>query len=120
MKLVTLGAAAALQIFIFSPQATCQDKAQPERLHLTISVPPQHFYMSASSIERDLSTPATASILELKGNVEIRVVTCVSADQGNTHTCQSALVLNADEAEYHEKTGEIVPRGNVHVSPAAP
>lgn len=119
MKLVTLSAL-AFQIFIFSPQATCQEnKTQPERLYMTISAPPHRFYMSASSIERDLSSTASAAVLQLKGNVEIRVVTCLPGE-GTAHSCPSAMLVSADEAEYHEKTGEIVPRGNVHVSPAAP
>jgi len=30
--------------------------------------------------------------------------------------CEEEMVLHADEAEYREDTGEITPKGNVHVT----
>ena len=43
-----------------------------------------------------------AGLIRLSGNVEIKT---------------KGIVLMADEADYHMKTGEIEPRGNVHVMP---
>jgi lipopolysaccharide assembly outer membrane protein LptD (OstA) len=47
----------------------------------------------------DLGNPAC--LLHLNGNVEIRT---------------STAVVQADEADYHCDTGEVEPRGNVHMN----
>ena len=122
MKLLTLGVAVACQIFAFAALAMCQEKeAQPERLHLTRPFPeisPGRIELTASSIERDLSSKKSESIYQLKGNVEVRMVTCGRGRHGNSMVCdQGSMMLHADAVDYNEKTGEISARGNVRLTP---
>jgi lipopolysaccharide assembly outer membrane protein LptD (OstA) len=123
MKLLTLGVAIACQIFAFASLAVCQEKeAQPERLHITRLFPeasPGRVELTASSIERDLSSKESESILQLKGNVEVRMITCGrSKSHDNGVVCdEGSMMLHADTVDYNEKTGEISPHGNVHLTP---
>lgn len=55
--------------------------------------------LTARSIERGASHP---SVVQLKGDVQIKM---------------KGLILRADEAAFHEGTGEIHARGNVRVIP---
>ena len=116
MKLIALSLVIACQVSVFAPQAICQDsKAQQERLHLTLGAPGGKVALTASSMERDLSNRASASILQLKGNVEIKMIMCLPS--GQRTVCEEAVTLHADEADYNQNTGEIVTRGNVHMTP---
>jgi lipopolysaccharide assembly outer membrane protein LptD (OstA) len=123
MKLLTLGVAIACQIFAFASLAVCQEKeAQPERLHITRPFPeasPGRVELTASSIERDLSSKESESILQLKGNVEVRMITCGrSKSDNNGVVCdEGSMMLHADTVDYNEKTGEISAHGNVHLTP---
>ena len=80
MKPLTLTAVIVCQIFAFASFAMCQEKeAKPERLHVSRPFPetsPGRVELTASSIERDLSSKASESILKLKGNVDVRMITC--------------------------------------------
>jgi lipopolysaccharide assembly outer membrane protein LptD (OstA) len=123
MKLLTLGAAIACQILTFASLAVCQEKeAQPERLHITRPFPetsPGRVELTASSIERDLSSKESESILLLKGNVEVRMITCdrSKSDDHGVVCDEGSMMLHADTVDYNEKTGEISARGNVHLTP---
>jgi lipopolysaccharide assembly outer membrane protein LptD (OstA) len=120
MKFLALSALAACQVFTFAPQARCQDnKAQPEQLHLTIAVPQENgdrVKLTASSMQRDLSSKENASIIQLKGNVEIITMSCIPSTRSTPLVCRGEMALHADEADYNEKTGEINARGNVHIT----
>jgi lipopolysaccharide assembly outer membrane protein LptD (OstA) len=122
MKLLMLGVAVACQMSVFSALAMCQEKeAQPERLHLTRPFPetsPGRIELIASSIERDLSSKESESIFKLKGDVEVRMITCGRGSHGNSMVCdQGSMILHADAVDYNEKTGEISAHGNVHLAP---
>jgi len=121
MKLLTLGVAVACQISAFAALAMCQEKeAQPERLHITRPFPdaPGRVELTASSIERELSNKESESIFQLKGKVEVRMVTCGRGSRGNCMVCdQGSMMLHADAVDYNEKTGEISARGNVRLTP---
>ncbi len=123
MKLRTLSVVIACQISVFASLAVCQDKeARTERLHVTRPFPettPGRVELTASSIERDLSSKASESILQLKGNVEVRMITCGrNKSRDNGVICdEGSMVLHADAVDYNETTGEISARGNVHLTP---
>jgi lipopolysaccharide assembly outer membrane protein LptD (OstA) len=122
MKLLTLGVAVVCQISSFAPLAMCQEKKpQPERLHLTRPFPetsPGRVELVASSIERNLSSKESESVFQLKGNVEVRMITCGRGSHGNSMVCdQGSMMLHADAVDYNEKTGEISARGNVRLTP---
>jgi hypothetical protein len=72
--------------------------------------------LSASSIQRDISQATYTPVIQLKGDVEIIKPLCLPAARGGALVCEEAMVLQADEADYREDTGEITPRGNVHVT----
>jgi lipopolysaccharide assembly outer membrane protein LptD (OstA) len=67
----------------------------------------------ALHIER---TPEYPSIVHLKGSVEIKMPVCVAAGRVNAHLCDGYVVLHADEADFHEDSGQIDARGNVTVT----
>jgi lipopolysaccharide assembly outer membrane protein LptD (OstA) len=123
MKLLTLGVAIACQSSAFAALAICQEKdAQPERLHLTRPFPetsPGRVELTASSIERNLSSKESESVLRLKGNVEVRMITCGrSKSHDNSVVCdEGSMMLRAEAVDYNEKTGEISARGNVRITP---
>ncbi len=102
MKFLFLGAAMACQFTAFLPQATCQDNKAAERKLHVMATGPGGGTLAAFSIQRGASYP---SVIHLKGDVEIR---------------RTGMVLRADQADYHEDTGEIEARGNVRVKPYPP
>jgi lipopolysaccharide assembly outer membrane protein LptD (OstA) len=111
--------------FAVAPHAICQDnRSQPERLHLTRPFPqssPGRVELTASNIQRDLSSKERESIIHLRGNVEVRMVTCGPAGRDDAMACdKGSMVLHADEVDYNEKTGEINARGDVRVTPYQP
>jgi hypothetical protein len=123
MKLLTLGVVIACQISAFAALAVCQDKeAQSERLHLTRPFPetsPGRVELTASSVERNLSSKESGSVLQLKGNVEVRMITCGrSKSHDNGVVCdEGSMILHAEAVDYNEQTGEISARGNVRITP---
>src|SRR5262245_58282954 len=64
--------------------------------------------LQADSIQRRPSYP---SVIQLKGNVEIKTKTVVQ----DSPLRLMIMVVRADEADYHEDTSEIEARGAVHV-----
>ena len=115
MKLLPLGVAIAFQFCAF---------AQPERLHVERSFPGKAtggIRTIASSIQRDLSSKESGSILQLRGDVEVTIITCALTGRSGHDDFMSCgegpVVLRADEVDYNEKTGGIDARGNVHVAP---
>ena len=125
MKLLTLSVAIACQVCAFAPQAICQEsKTPPERLHIERPFPERgtgSIKVTASTIQRDLSSKERESIIQLRGNVEVRMITCgPTGHSGHDDfmTCgKGSMLLHADEVDYNEKTGEIDARGNVHIAP---
>ncbi len=123
MRLLTMSAVIACQLSLFALRSTCQDTfAAPGQLHMTLSAPGSHgdkMVLTAASIERDVSITASNPVIQLKGNVQIRMITCVPSGKGDAKVCD-AMALHADEVAYNEKTGEIDARGNVHIAPHQP
>jgi lipopolysaccharide assembly outer membrane protein LptD (OstA) len=123
MKLLMPSVAIAItfQVCTFVPQAIGQDdKAQAQRLHLMRPIPQSgggRIELTASEIQRDLSNKANESIIQLKGNVEIKMITCVPTGRHDGKVCEGAMVMHADAVDYNEKTGEIDASGNVHITP---
>jgi hypothetical protein len=70
--------------------------------------------LSALNIERGTSYP---SVIQLKGNVEIKTPVCLPAGRKNALVCDGEVILQADSAEFHEDTGQIEAHGTVTVIP---
>jgi lipopolysaccharide assembly outer membrane protein LptD (OstA) len=102
MKFVIAGMAMACHLCAFLPQAVCQ--APDGRLHHAAG----NATIVANSIER---APSFPSIIRLKGNVEIRTKAVVQ----HSPVSLMIMIVTADEADYHEDSGEIEARGKVHV-----
>jgi hypothetical protein len=130
MKFLILSVAMVFQFFTFASKSVCQEpKAQPDRPYLKHTEAPRlHFtihradgggwaQLVASSAQRHLSDTQTESILQLAGNVEVRMVTCGPTGQHGPVVCDAgSMVLHADAVDYNETTGEIVEaHGNVHI-----
>ncbi len=90
MKLLGLGIAVACQICAFGPLAICQE--------------------NTTQTQRDLSSKKSASILQLRGNVEARTITCAPSGAGDRVICEGSMVLHADSVDFNETTGEIAAR----------
>ena len=113
MRLIAI----ACQVLMFAALAMCQaSKSQPEQLHLTIGSPGEPVTLTASNIDRDLSSRASESILRLKGNVEIRTA-CHYTGPEDMRGCDGSVVIHADSAEYNEQTGEVHAHGDVRIEP---
>jgi hypothetical protein len=120
MKLLVPSAVIAFQICAFVPQAISQqNQAQPERLHIARTFPDDigGVELTASSAQRDLSSKQGESILQLRGNVEVRMFTCGPTDRGNVVCDKGSMVLHANAVDYNEKTGDIHVRGDVRIAP---
>jgi lipopolysaccharide assembly outer membrane protein LptD (OstA) len=109
MKLFLVGVAMTCQLATITPRALCQEsKSASERLHVMATGPGNRVMLEADNIERGVSYP---SVIQLKGNVQIKTKVVL---QDNPLSLM-IMVVRADEADYHEDTGEIEARGNVHV-----
>jgi hypothetical protein len=53
----------------------------------------------------------------LRGDVEVRMITCGPDPKGVVLCDRGSMVMHADSVDFNEKTGEIQASGNVHVSP---
>jgi hypothetical protein len=69
--------------------------------------------VAALAIEREGEYPA---IIHLKGSVEIKTPVCVKAGQGSALNCDGYVVLHADQADFHEGSGQVEARGSVSVT----
>ena len=69
--------------------------------------------VSALEIVRDLPYNG---IDHLKGDVEIKTPVCVSIGPNHEWTCNGFVVLRAEQAVYHEDTGQIEASGDVRVT----
>ena len=105
---------------LVAPWAICQDN-NSTLLHQSVD----GVLLTAQSIQRDISRVSYNPVVELRGTVEIIKPICVRLTPSATDrqsglrgdlVCQRYMVLQADEAEYHEDTGEITPRGNVRIT----
>ncbi len=101
--LIVAGVVAHLSVAL--PQAVCQDTAAAEKLSLAVG----RSTLQADSIERGLRYP---SVIELRGNVQITSRTVVR----DSPLSLMIMVVRADEADYHEDSGEIEARGSVQVT----
>jgi lipopolysaccharide assembly outer membrane protein LptD (OstA) len=114
MKLLTL-VLVVCQFAVIAPQAICQ----VNRVHLTEFLPetnPGRLEVTSSSANRDVSDSG-AKILHLRGDVEVRMITCGPDHKGVVVCDRGSMVMHADSVDFNEKTGEIQATGNVHVAP---
>jgi len=89
----------------------------PELKHVIVPQPHggRGVYLAAQSIERGVEYP---TVVKLSGNVEIKTPVCLPAlKKGANMVCDGEMVVHADEAEFHEDTGQIEAHGNVTVTP---
>ena len=70
--------------------------------------------LTAFSIEHGLEYPR---VISMKGRVEIKTPVCLPVGKKGASVCDGEMVVHADEAEFHEDTGEIQARGNVQITP---
>jgi len=103
------------QLALFLPRANCQDSETGQK-YLMVAPLNGHrpVYLSADNIERGHTYP---SIIQLKGNVEIKTPVCLPVGRHEKTVCDGAMILHASEAEFHEDTGEIEAHGDVKVTP---
>jgi hypothetical protein len=122
MKFLVLSLAIIWQVSGFTFRAVCQEPtAQTARLHFTFPFPGGFHgrYELASSNAQWFASdgkPVCAgcrqgSILQLRGNVEVKTVVC---DPTGDKCNKSPVVLRADAVDFNETTGGLQARGIVH------
>jgi lipopolysaccharide assembly outer membrane protein LptD (OstA) len=123
VRLISRGVVIAVQFIVGIPGAVCQgNKDAGEKPHLRMETPygKAVFLEAASLHQQDAAVKFStrgdwlrphASIIYLRGNVVIKT-DCSIPLQGASPVC---LVLRADEAEYHEDTGQIEAIGAVRL-----
>ena len=122
MRLLALGAIVGCAAL--APQVVCQDQTTDQK-HLAARMKSASVHFAADSIFRE--DPPTqrpspyASVVRLRGNVQIKTC-CIqvpsNSRKGNASEIppMQAVLMHADEADFHQDTGEIEVRGNVRVS----
>jgi len=112
MKLLVASIAASIVASALALAA--QDYPAGQLKHLPIPAEPgTRVTVAALEIERGAEYP---TVVHLKGSVEIRMAVCVVTGPGSTQVCKGYTVLRADEADFHEDSGQIDARGNVRVT----
>jgi len=112
--LVSAGIVACASITLLT-SATGQD-ATSEQKHLTVAPlnGNRAVTLTALSIDRGVEYP---SVVRLKGNVEIKTPVCLPVGEKGEVICDGEMIVRADEAQFHEDTGEIESNGHVTVMP---
>jgi lipopolysaccharide assembly outer membrane protein LptD (OstA) len=95
----------------------CAAAQEPKHLSVATLHGLPNISVRALNIERPLNY---GGIIHLKGDVEIRMPTCVPGAKPGELNCNGEIVIHADEADLHEDTGQVQPRGNVTVTPQRP
>jgi hypothetical protein len=131
MKLPMLSLVVACLPFIFAHKGVCQQQnAQPERPYIAHAESPRLYFswmptehagfieLSASdaqlsfSPEANLSSADVERVLQLRGNVQVRLCS------PSGHGCEiSSLLLRADAVDFNEETREIDAHGDVRIIP---
>jgi hypothetical protein len=129
MRFAVLSVAAVCLPFIFAASGACQqDNPQPERPYLAHTESPRLYFLmppteSAGAIELaasnaefalspepNLTSAEIDSILQLRGNVQVRM--CSATRYG----CEKgSIVLRANAVDYNAKTREIDAHGDVRI-----
>lgn len=102
---------AALAVCTLALPAQEYPAGQPKHLTVPTATSVRPVSVSALSIERGAEYP---SIIHLKGSVEIKTPVCIR--QASGQVCAGSVVLRADEADFHEDSGQIDAHGNVTVT----
>jgi hypothetical protein len=131
MRLPALSVFVACLSFLAAPSGLSQEQnPQPERPYLIHTESPRLYFSMAPtestgrvefvatnaqrtfSPEPNLTSAEIDSILELRGNVQVKI--CSPSRYG----CEKgSLLLRANAVDYHEKTREIDAHGDVRIVP---
>lgn len=115
MKLLAASLLVVGQFLGFTPRVVCQEAtAGTARLHFSFPFPQNfngRYELTASNAQRVHTDGAAESILQLRGDVEVRTIVC--RPTGNICD-KSPIVLRADAIDYNEATGEIRAQGSVN------
>ena len=95
------------------PLAVAQDP--PGQKHMVSATPNGTYTVSLSAL--NIERGAYPSIVKLKGNVEIKTPVCLPVGKQGATVCDGDMIVHADEADFHEDTGQIEARGSVTVTP---
>jgi lipopolysaccharide assembly outer membrane protein LptD (OstA) len=103
----------ALAAFTLPLTAQNYPSGQLKRLSVPTTTNVKPLSVAALDIEREGLYPA---VIHLKGSVEIRTPVCLIAGPNNALSCDGYLVLRADQADFHEDSGQTEARGNVTIT----
>ena len=90
--------------------------AAQEQKHLTVAALNglRPVTLSADAIQRGAPYPST---IRLTGNVRIKSPVCLPLGKNRKAVCDGYTILRADEATFHEASGQVEARGTVNITP---
>jgi hypothetical protein len=88
-------------------------RAELKHQYITTADSLQPIALSALEIQRALPYDG---VVHLKGSVEIKTPVCLATGPGTAHSCAGYVVLRAEQADFHEDSGQIEASGNVKVT----
>ena len=107
-----LAAAAVFALVGSIPVAIGQDSPSEDKHLIIPSNENRGVRLSALNIVRQYPT-----VVFLKGNVEIKIPVCLPVGKKRAPVCDGFTIVRADEATFHQDTGQIEAHGNVAVTP---
>ena len=115
MKFPLLTSATTLLLCIIAVPSTAQENTAELKNLMAVPVNGSRLVsLTALSIEHSLEYPR---VITMKGRVEIKTPVCLPVGKKGASVCDGEMVVHADEAAFHEDTGEIQARGNVQIIP---
>ncbi len=121
LLLAALAVSAAAVTAQDRPTLIAQDRPAGLK-HLTVHTSTSLRPVDVAALEIVRDIPYN-SIDHLRGSVEIKTPVCIQqhdatnrSDSTNQWTCDGFVVLHADQADFHEDSGQIEASGNVRVT----
>lgn len=102
-----------LALAVFLTAAVGQQALEQKHVMLTVVNSPRPVWASALQVERGVAYPA---VVKLTGSVEVRTPVCLPTGKQGAMVCDGYMIVRADEAVFHEDTGQIDPHGSVTVT----
>lgn len=115
MKFPLLTSTITLLLCLIALPTTAQEKTHELKHYVAVPLNGSRpVSLTALNIEHSVEYP---SLISMKGEVEVRTPVCLPVGEKGALICDGEMIVRADEAEFHEDSGEIHAHGNVEITP---
>ncbi len=115
MKFSLLTSTITLLLCLIAVLTAAQEKTDELKHFIAISLNGSRpVSLTALNIEHSVHYPG---LISMKGQVEIKTPVCLPVGKKEALVCDGEMIVRADEAEFHEDSGEILAHGNVQITP---